>query len=73
MDPEHPSTPPVVERAPDLVSLTVVEGELHAVERALARLDEGVYGTCEVCGRPIDDARLTAEPATTRCADHASA
>lgn len=73
MDPEHPSTPPSVERAPDLVALTVVEGELHAVERALARLDEGAYGTCEVCSAPIDDARLTAEPAATRCAEHLSA
>ena len=73
MDPEHPSTPPAVERVPDLEALTSVERELNDVERALARLDEGVYGTCEVCGDPIDDDRLADEPATSRCADHSAA
>lgn len=71
MDPEHPSTPAAVERAPDLTILTTIEGELADVERALARLDEGAYGTCEVCGQVIDDARLDTEPATARCAEHA--
>ena len=72
MDPEHPSTPPAVERAPDLTLLTEIEGELADVDRALARLDEGTYGTCEACGEPISSARLAAEPATARCADHAA-
>jgi RNA polymerase-binding transcription factor DksA len=72
MDPEHPSTPSPVERAPDLTILTAVEGELADVERALGRLDEGTYGSCEVCGEAIDDERLAAEPATARCAAHAA-
>lgn len=72
MDPEHPSTPASVERAPDLRILTSVEGELADVERALARLDDGTYGTCEVCAQAIDEERLTAAPATARCADHTS-
>ncbi|MGQ0830857.1 MAG: TraR/DksA C4-type zinc finger protein [Microthrixaceae bacterium] len=72
MDPEHPSTPSPVERAPDLTVLAAVEGELADVERALGRLDEGTYGTCEVCGEAIDDARLEAEPATARCTAHAA-
>ena len=73
MDPEHPSTPSHVERAPDLSILTKVEGELADVERALSRLDDGTYGTCEICGAPIDDERLAAEPATPFCAEHARA
>lgn len=72
VDPEHPSTPPAVERAPDLTILTSIEGELADVERALARLDDGTYGTCQVCGEPIDEARFAAEPATARCAEHAA-
>jgi RNA polymerase-binding transcription factor DksA len=73
VDPEHPSTPPAVERVPDLVALTGVERELQDVERALTRLDEGTYGTCEVCGGPIDDERLAVEPTAARCADHSAA
>ncbi len=71
MDPEHPSTPPAVERAPDLSLLTKVEGELADVERALSRLDEGTYGTCQLCGTVIDDERLAAQPATSFCGEHA--
>lgn len=71
MDPEHPSTPPAVERAPDLTKLTKIEGELNEVEQALARLDEGTYGTCRVCGGAIGEERLEAEPAGTACSTHA--
>ena len=71
MDPEHPSTPHPDERPPDLTILAKVESELADVERALARLDEGSYGTCEACGAVIDDARLEAEPGTAFCAEHA--
>jgi len=73
VDPEHPSTPPAVERMPDLSILTSVEGELADVERALQRLDEGTYGTCQVCGAAIDDARLAAEPAAAGCREHGPA
>ena len=39
---------------------------------AITRLDEGTYGTCEVCGQPIAPARLEAMPATRYCINHAS-
>lgn len=45
--------------------------QLDDVEHALARLDEGTYGTCEVCGEPIGDARLEVMPATRFCIQHA--
>src|SRR5438067_2617864 len=41
------------EREKDLSILERVESELNDVEHALSRLDDGTYGTCEVCGRPI--------------------
>jgi RNA polymerase-binding protein DksA len=37
--------------------------------RALRRLDEGTYGLCEVCGRPIGKARMQAFPRATLCLD----
>jgi DnaK suppressor protein len=42
---------------------------LERVERALAKLDEGSYGRCDNCGKPILPARLRAMPESTRCID----
>lgn len=47
--------------------------ELDDVELAIARLGEGTYGTCVVCGVAISDERLEAMPATKWCIEHASA
>ena len=32
------------------------------IDRALLRIEEGSYGTCARCGRPIDELRLEAVP-----------
>jgi RNA polymerase-binding transcription factor DksA len=45
---------------------------LDDVERALVRLDEGTYGSCEVCGVEIGDERLAEVPATRFCIQHAA-
>ncbi|MGZ8782238.1 MAG: TraR/DksA C4-type zinc finger protein [Gaiellaceae bacterium] len=45
--------------------------QLHQVETALARIDSGEYGTCEVCGKTIPTERLEAVPWTTLCIDDA--
>jgi RNA polymerase-binding protein DksA len=44
---------------------------LQQVDAALGRIDAGTYGTCDVCGRAIDEARLEAVPYTTLCIDDA--
>jgi RNA polymerase-binding transcription factor DksA len=49
-----------------------LEETLGEVERALAKLDEGSYGTCDSCGQQITPARLEAMPATRYCIDCAS-
>ncbi len=36
--------------------------DLVLVDAALARLDNGAYGVCAACGRPIDPDRLEALP-----------
>ncbi len=41
--------------------------ELQDIEAALARMDEGSYGSCTVCGIEIGQARLKAYPAARRC------
>jgi DnaK suppressor protein len=45
---------------------------LADVDHALTKLDTGTYGTCEVCGQPIGDARLEAMPTARRCISCAS-
>ena len=45
--------------------------QLREVERALAKLDDGSYGQCEVCNEPISEARLEAMPAANTCINHA--
>ena len=42
---------------------------LAQIDRALARLDEGSYGVCERCGKPIAEERLQARPWATLCID----
>ncbi len=54
-------------RERDLSILERVEAELQEVEQALRRLDEGTYGLCEACGKPISEERLEAQPAARFC------
>jgi DnaK suppressor protein len=43
---------------------------LDGVDRALERLSEGSYGTCETCGSPILDADLERDPTRRMCEQH---
>ena len=43
---------------------------LDDVRRAQRRVEDGSYGTCEVCGEAIPEARLEARPWATRCITH---
>lgn len=39
------------------------------MREAIQRIDEGVFGICDVCGGPISEKRLMARPVTTQCID----
>ena len=41
----------------------------NQIDEALHRLDEGAYGICEDCGRPISPERLKAVPFARRCVE----
>jgi RNA polymerase-binding transcription factor DksA len=43
---------------------------LEGVDRALERLSDGTYGSCETCGAPILGADLQADPTRRRCERH---
>ena len=42
---------------------------LNKIKEALGRIDDGSFGTCEVCGEDISEGRLKARPVTTLCID----
>jgi DnaK suppressor protein len=42
---------------------------ISKIEGALARLEDGTFGTCSTCGKPISPARLRARPVTDLCID----
>ncbi len=62
--------PPVEERYED--ELTRSAAVLDGVDRALQRLSEGTYGSCETCGAPVLDADLEADPTRRMCEQHLS-
>ena len=47
-----------------------VAKRLKQVEHALARIEDGSYGRCEVCGEEIAEERLDALPAASTCVKH---
>jgi DnaK suppressor protein len=42
---------------------------LREIDDALKRLDDGTFGTCRRCGKPIGEERLDAMPYVTLCID----
>ena len=53
--------------AHDKLQLTLAD-----VDRALEKVEDGTYGTCDVCGNPIGDERLEALPWAVLCVEDAA-
>jgi DnaK suppressor protein len=64
---EEEADPEIVEREKTLVVLRALERKLDEIDFALRAAEEGTYGICEVCGQPIDPARLQIVPEATMC------
>jgi DnaK suppressor protein len=62
--------------AVDRLAQVAVHGQMQVtradVVRALEKLDEGTYGTCDVCGEQIPQGRLEALPWAVLCVRDAS-
>lgn len=50
--------------------LKQLEIQLNDVQDALAKIDAGTYGVCEVSGHEIEEGRLKANPAARTCMEH---
>lgn len=59
-----------VDRLTAVTAHDKLQGLLDQVRTASSRLDDGTYGTCEVCGGQIAQDRLEARPWATRCIRH---
>jgi RNA polymerase-binding transcription factor DksA len=59
------------EQGENMALFNQLNEQLDEVDHALAKLDAGTYGLCEVCGQAIAEARLEAMPATRFCIAHA--
>lgn len=56
----------------DLATGVLFEARLGQVDDALRRLDDGTYGVCATCGRPIPAERLELVPETPYCVEDAA-
>jgi DnaK suppressor protein len=67
-DPDSPDLgTSTFEREKELsISNTLLDLE-DKIRRALAKIDEGTYGLCERCGKPIEKARIRALPYASLC------
>ena len=62
-------TTEAVERLSTTAAARSIAGSIAAIDRAIEKLADGSYGSCDHCGRPIGEARMEALPATSRCVD----
>lgn len=60
-------TSEAVERISSTAAARSIAAALAEVDRALEKVEEGTYGRCDDCGRPITGERLEAMPAATLC------
>lgn len=51
-------------------TVAALETTFNDIERALAKIAEGTYGTCEICGRSIETDRLEVLPSARTCETH---
>jgi len=56
-----------VERITQVAAHDGLRAILADVVRATAKLDEGSYGRCDLCGGAIPEGRLDVRPWSTRC------
>jgi DnaK suppressor protein len=64
-DPEGSST--AFERQHVAALIDQAEQQLAEIGSAIQRIENGTYGICERCGRPIGPERLAARPTAVRC------
>jgi len=55
------------EREKDLSLVNNLRDLMERIDKALAKMDDGTYGLCDRCGKPIEKLRLKALPYANLC------
>jgi DnaK suppressor protein len=55
------------EREKDLSLVNNLRDLLDKIDKALAKIEDGTYGLCDRCGKPIEKARVKALPYASLC------
>jgi DnaK suppressor protein len=55
------------ERERDLSLVNNLRDLMERIDKALAKIEEGTYGLCDRCGKPIEKLRLKALPYANLC------
>jgi DnaK suppressor protein len=66
-------TTEAISRFTDVGVANDLDDKVRRIDRALEKLDEGSYGVCDVCGKPIPVGRLKAAPESSLCVEDARA
>lgn len=54
----------------NMAIVSTLETRYQDLRSALAKIDKGTYGLCEICGESIDEKRLEANPSAKHCRKH---
>lgn len=66
-DTEDENAAEVATYSDNLTLERTLESALRDVNGALKRINDGTYGICKYCGKPINPDRLEARPASSAC------
>ena len=50
--------------------VSVLEARYNGIMSALARIEAGTFGVCEICNAPIEEKRLVVSPSARTCMAH---
>jgi DnaK suppressor protein len=65
--PTHPADQADFQQLQDLQIASTERDTIRRIEEALGRIEDGTYGICLTCGKPIDRRRLEAQPWAQMC------
>ena len=66
-DKEDENAAEVAQYSTNLTLEQTLEGMLSDVHKQLKRLEDGTYGICKYCKKPIEEKRLLARPTSSSC------
>lgn len=57
----------IIDYSTDLATEQVIEKAIEEIDSALKRIEDGTYGICRYCQKPINVKRLMARPVASSC------